>query len=179
LPHYLEPARYKGAHGGRGSGKSHFFAEQLVEDSLYHKGLLSVCLREVQQTLKHSSKRLIEKKLVDFGWAVSSGCFGSHTDARRWHHSLSWAWPITRPSPSSRLEGFGRAWFEEAQTLSLRSLTLLRPTIRAEDSEIWAGWNPRRKSDAIDEFLEKSKPRRTQSLSKPIGGTIPWFPIGA
>lgn len=27
----LEPARYKGAHGGRGSGKSHFFAEMAVE----------------------------------------------------------------------------------------------------------------------------------------------------
>ena len=27
----LVPARYKGAHGGRGSGKSHFFAEKLIE----------------------------------------------------------------------------------------------------------------------------------------------------
>ena len=27
----LEPARYKGAHGGRGSGKSHTFAEMLIE----------------------------------------------------------------------------------------------------------------------------------------------------
>ena len=30
----LAPARYKGAHGGRGSGKSHFFAGLLIEDSL-------------------------------------------------------------------------------------------------------------------------------------------------
>jgi phage terminase large subunit len=30
------------------------------------------------------------------------------------------------------LEGFNRAWIEEAQTLSERSLTLFRPTIRAE-----------------------------------------------
>ena len=28
----LQPSRYKGAWGGRGSGKSHFFAEALVED---------------------------------------------------------------------------------------------------------------------------------------------------
>ena len=26
----LQPARYKGAHGGRGSGKSHFFADLMV-----------------------------------------------------------------------------------------------------------------------------------------------------
>jgi phage terminase large subunit len=51
------------------------------------------------------------------------------------------------------LEGFHRAWVEEAQTLSARSLSLLRPTIRADGSEIWASWNPTRKSDAIDDFF--------------------------
>jgi len=61
------------------------------------------------------------------------------------------------------LEGFNIAWIEEAQSLSARSLSLLRPTIRAQGSEIWASWNPTRKSDAIDEFL------RTQ---KPIGSTV-------
>ena len=40
------------------------------------------------------------------------------------------------------LEGFRIAWINEAQTLSARSLALLRPTIRAENSELWASWNP-------------------------------------
>jgi len=56
------------------------------------------------------------------------------------------------------LEGFNIAWIEEAQSLSARSLSLLRPTIRAEGSEIWASWNPTRKSDAIDEFLRTKRP---------------------
>ena len=56
------------------------------------------------------------------------------------------------------LEGFRIAWIDEAQTLSARSLALLRPTIRAENSELWASWNPRRKSDAIDDFLRARKP---------------------
>jgi len=30
----LEPARYKGAWGGRGSGKSHFFAEMMIEEHI-------------------------------------------------------------------------------------------------------------------------------------------------
>ena len=51
------------------------------------------------------------------------------------------------------LEGYDVAWVEEAQTLSARSLALLRPTIRADGSELWFTWNPRRKSDAVDEFL--------------------------
>jgi hypothetical protein len=39
------------------------------------------------------------------------------------------------------LEGFRIAWIDEAQTLSVRSLSLLPPTIRAEASELWASWN--------------------------------------
>jgi len=65
------PSRYKGAYGGRGSGKSHFFAELLIEHSQYQPGMLAVCIREVQRTLKESSKRLIEAKLrkMDLGEA--------------------------------------------------------------------------------------------------------------
>ena len=56
------------------------------------------------------------------------------------------------------LEAVKVCWIEEAQTLTKRSLDLLRPTIRAEGSEIWATWNPTRKSDAIDVFLRQKKP---------------------
>ena len=69
----LSPARYKGAWGGRGSGKSHFFGEMLVEDSLLHKGLRSVCIREVQKSLKQSSKKLIEDKIAALGLGESDG----------------------------------------------------------------------------------------------------------
>ena len=61
----LTPSRYKGAYGGRGSGKSHFFAEKLVEDCLEAPGLLAVCIREVQKSLMQSSKRLLEAKIAD------------------------------------------------------------------------------------------------------------------
>jgi len=35
----------------KSSGKSHFFAERVVEDSLYHRGLRTLCIREVQRSL--------------------------------------------------------------------------------------------------------------------------------
>ena len=50
----LNPSRYKGAYGGRGSGKSHFFAELLIEDCLVQRGMLAVCIREAQRTLAQS-----------------------------------------------------------------------------------------------------------------------------
>jgi len=73
------------------------------------------------------------------------------------------------------LEGFRIAWIDEAQTLSARSLSLLRPTIRAENSELWASWNPRRKSDAIDDFLRAKKPTGS-IVVKANWRDNPWFP---
>src|ERR1700760_4391179 len=63
----LQPARYKGAFGGRGSGKSHFFGELLVETCQAERGTLAVCVREAQRTLAQSSKRLIEAKIASLG----------------------------------------------------------------------------------------------------------------
>jgi phage terminase large subunit len=73
------------------------------------------------------------------------------------------------------LEGYNVAWVEEAQTLSNRSLALLRPTIRAEGSEIWFSWNPRRKSDAIDQFLRGARPDNA-IVVKANWRDNPWFP---
>lgn len=63
----LVPARYKGVYGGRGSGKSHFFGELLVETCQAERGTLAVCIREAQRTLAQSSKRLIESKIAGLG----------------------------------------------------------------------------------------------------------------
>jgi Phage terminase large subunit len=65
----LQPARYKGVYGGRGSGKSHFFGELLVETCQAERGTLAVCIREAQRTLAQSSKRLIESKIASLGLA--------------------------------------------------------------------------------------------------------------
>jgi phage terminase large subunit len=63
----LEPARYRAAWGGRGSGKSNFFGELLVEECLRVPGTLAVCIREVQKSLMQSSKRMIETKIQSLG----------------------------------------------------------------------------------------------------------------
>jgi phage terminase large subunit len=63
----LAPARYKAVHGGRGSGKSHFFGELLVEICQAERGTSAVCIREAQKTLTQSSKRLIERKIAGLG----------------------------------------------------------------------------------------------------------------
>lgn len=157
----LQPARYKGAWGGRGSGKSHFFAELMIEDCLAEPGnsggagMRAVCLREVQKTLKDSSKRLIEDKLQSFRLGEADG-FKVFKDVIETPGDgiITFTGMADHNAESIKsLEGFKRAWWEEAQTASARSLSLLRPTIRAQDSELWFSWNPRRKTDAVDVML--------------------------
>jgi phage terminase large subunit len=63
---WFRPARYKGAYGGRGSGKSHFVAEYLVELSLMKRTDI-VCIREIQKSLNQSVKKLIEAKIEALG----------------------------------------------------------------------------------------------------------------
>jgi phage terminase large subunit len=63
----LQRCRYKAVYGGRGSGKSHFFGELLVETCQAERGTSAVCIREAQRTLAQSSKRLIESKIAALG----------------------------------------------------------------------------------------------------------------
>lgn len=173
----LEPARYKGAWGGRGSGKSHFFAEKLIDDSLYEPGLLSVCIREVQKSLKQSSKRLIETKLRDLGLGEKDG-FKVFNEVIQTPGDGVIAFQGMQDHTAESiksLEGFRRAWMEEAQTISATSLNLLRPTIRAPGSEIWASWNARRKTDPVDLMLRGTQRPTGAVVVKANWQDNPWF----
>ncbi len=111
-----KPSRYKGAYGGRGSGKSHFMAGAVVEDCLLNPGARIVCIREVQKTLAQSAKRLIESKIQEMGVGLSSAfCMtGSQTPGGGLIIFQGMA-DATAESIKS-LEGYSVAWVEEAQT---------------------------------------------------------------
>jgi phage terminase large subunit len=137
----LERARYKGVFGGRGSGKSHFFAELLVETCQAERGTLAVCIREAQRTLAQSSKRLIENKIAALGLGHRFRIFSDKIETPGDGLVIFRGMQDHTAEAMKSLEGFRIAWVDEAQTLSARSLSLLRPTIRAEASELWASWN--------------------------------------
>ena len=73
------------------------------------------------------------------------------------------------------LEGFS-AWVEEAQTMTERSLEMLRPTIRAEGSQIWMSWNPRLASDPVDKFMRGENPPPDSAVVQVNYTDNPWFP---
>jgi phage terminase large subunit len=74
------------------------------------------------------------------------------------------------------LEDFDIAWVEEAQTLSDKSLRLLRPTIRKDGSEIWFSWNPRHDTDPVDKFF-RGGTKLANAIIVPVNWyDNPWFP---
>jgi len=171
----LEPSRYKGAWGGRGSGKSHFFGEMVCEECMLVKSTRAVCIREVQRTLAQSSKHLIETKIRELNLQNEFKVWNDRIETPGDGLIMFTGMQDHTADSIKSLEGFRIAWIDEAQTLSSRSLSLLRPTIRAENSELWASWNPRRKSDAIDDFLRAKKPTGS-IVVKANWRDNPWFP---
>ena len=171
----LKPARYKGAYGGRGGAKSHFFAEQLVL-RCFAKETRVACIREVQNSMKESVRQLIIDKIGKLGLG---GFFDIKVDEIRGANGsliIFKGMQSYNADNIKSLEGFDVAWVEEAQSLSAHSLKMLRPTIRKEGSELWFSWNPRHDTDAIDVFL--------RGANKPSDAVViavnwydnPWFP---
>ena len=173
----LKPARYKGAYGGRGSGKSHCFAEMLIEEHILNPSSRSVCVREVQKSLAQSVKRLLEMKIEQMGAGAYFEVQEAVIKSRKGDGLIIFQGMQNHTADSIKsLEGYDRAWVEEAQSLSQRSLDLLRPTIRKPGSELWFTWNPNQASDPVDVLLRGSNPP-PDSVILPVNyDDNPWFP---
>jgi phage terminase large subunit len=180
----LEPARYKAIHGGRGSAKSHFFAQLLIEDCLMApgdsagQGMRAVCIREVQKDLAQSSKLLIETKLQQSGIGESEGFKVFRDVIETPGDGIIIFKGMNDYSADSikSLEGFKRAWWEEAHTATAFSLELLRPTLRHEQSQLWFSWNPRRESDPVDLMFRGDAPPTGSVVVRSNWRDNPWFP---
>lgn len=152
-----EPARFKGAYGGRGSGKSWNFAAMAVLAST-RRGVRGACIREVQKTLNHSAKRLLEDMIERLGFGHRFVCQNAEIRTPGGGSITFHGMQDHNAESVKSLEGVDWCWIEEAQTLSTRSLELLVPTIRKDNSEIWASWNPRHPTDPIDQLFRGQQP---------------------
>ena len=172
----IEPARYKGIHGGRGSGKSHDRAEALIERCVMKPGTRWACIREVQKSLSQSVKQLLEDKIKQFNvgplFTIQNDRIITPGNGLIIFQGMQ---NHTADSIKS-LEGFDGAWVEEAQTLSQKSLDLLRPTIRKEGSELWFTWNPLNPDDPVDVLLRGEEPPPNAIIIEANYMDNPFFP---
>nr|QRW43116.1 MAG: terminase large subunit [Caudoviricetes sp.] len=170
-----KPARYKGAYGGRGSGKSHEFAERLIERCMMQK-TDAVCIREVQKSLSQSVKKLLEMKIEALGVGQLFDVQQSVIKAPHGGQIIFMGMQNHTADSIKSLEGYDVAWVEEAQSLSQFSLDLLRPTIRKPESELWFTWNPRKESDPVDVLLRGPEPPPDRIVLEVNYRQNPWFP---
>ena len=157
-PLYKKKARYKGLKGGRGSGKSWAMADYLILQLLTNPNKNLVCLRQVQKSIKHSSKKLLEDRIRHYGLSKYFLIQNTEIKMTKGKGIIIFQGLQDHTADSIKsLEGFDYAWVEEAQNITEWSLDLLIPTIRKTGSELLFTWNPRYRSDAVETlFREKS-----------------------
>jgi len=152
----------------------------MIEENIQQK-LDNVCLREVQRSLEFSVKKLLETKISD----MNAGSYFDVQDKRiktKQGGVIIFEGMQNHTADSIKsLEGFDRAWVEEAQSLSQRSLDLLRPTIRKEyadgtTSQLWFSWNPDLPTDPVDVLLRGETPPPDSVVVEVNYEDNPWFP---
>lgn len=177
----LGPSRYKGAYGGRGSGKSWFFAAMIVERCLRTPGTRVVCVREVQKSLRESVKLLIEDIIESLGVGSLFRSMSDRIETPGGGVILFQGMQEHTKESIKSLAEFDLAYVEEAQTMTAGSLEMLRPTIRKQYpdgtySEIWFSWNPRSAKDPVDAFLRGPDPPPDAIVVKTGYLENPFFP---
>lgn len=137
------------------SGKSHFFAEAVIEEHIMNPDTSTVCIREIQKSLKFSAKKLIEDKIRALGLESIFEITINEIRNKNGKGIIIFQGMQDHTADSIKsLEGFDRAWVEEAQSISAHSLKLLLPTIRKENSEIWFSWNPKYEDDPVEKMID-------------------------
>ena len=134
--------------------KSHFFAELAIERCIEASTRI-VCIREIQKSIKQSVKLLLEDKIKALGVESYFDVMEAEIRGRRNNSLVIFQGMQNHTADSIKsLEGFDVSWWEEAQTASQRSLTLLRPTIiRKPTAEMWFSWNPDSEDDPIEMLM--------------------------
>ena len=149
---------------------------------MQYPGSRGVCVREVQKSLTESVKLLIEDKITTFGVGTKFVIRDKNIRTPGGGLILFQGMQDHTAESIKSLEGFDFAYVEEAQTLSARSLEMLRPTIRKDAvgdwpaSEIWYSWNPRHASDPVDAFLRGPSPPTDAVVVRTSYRDNPFFP---
>lgn len=170
----FQPSRYKFVRGGRGSAKSWSIARALLVKGA-SKPLRILCTREVQKSIKQSVHQLLRDQIIGLGLESFYEPLEHEIRGKNGTTFLFAGLSDLTADSIKSFEGVDIVWIEEAQTITSRSLKILIPTIRRNDSEIWASFNPELDTDPI--YVMGVVERPPNSLSVEINWSDnPWFP---
>jgi phage terminase large subunit len=160
------PARHKALYGGRGSGKSYSVATYLCIEAGKTRQRF-VCGRQFQNSIRDSSKELIERRIADMRMSDQF----STTDRNILHKGTGTEFlfiGLERNIENIRsLEGADKVWIEEARTTNAKSLEILLPTVRKKGSELIWTWNPEQPEDPVDYYFRGTGAKKGTWLPPP------------
>lgn len=166
--------RYRGAYGGRGSGKSFTFAKMAAVWG-YVEPLRILCARELQVSIKDSMHAEIKNAIKSEPWLAAGYDVGENYI--RGHNGTEFIFKGLRHNMSSikSMAQIDLCIVEEAEDTPEYSWLELEPTIRAPKSEIWVIWNPKKDGSPTDTRFKKSQPPRSKIVQMNWSDN-PWFP---
>ena len=184
LPVFSGKARYRGAYGGRGSGKTRSFALMTAVDG-YRLGKNGVtgqilCGREHLNSLEESSMQEVKTAIRSVPWLNEYYEIGEKYIRSR-DKRINYTFTGLRnnlqaiKSKSTIL----RCWIDEAEDVPDAAYKILIPTIRAEgpdwQSEIWVNWNPGSPRSATHKRFRDAPPEDSKIVEMNWYDN-PWFP---
>lgn len=166
--------RYRGAYGGRGSGKSFTFARMAAVFG-YAEPLRILCVREFQNSIKESFHAEIKNAIASIPWLENHYDVG--VDYIRGANGTEFIFKGLRNNTQSvkSLAQIDLCIVEEAEDIQDSVWQILEPTIRAPKSEIWVVWNSKQKGSATDNRFIQSIPPRSNIVQMNYIDN-PWFP---
>ena len=180
IPVFTGPARYRGAHGGRGSGKTRTFALMTAVRAMMFaeagsSGVI-LCGREFMNSLEDSSMEEIKQAIRSVPWLDAYFEMGEKF-IRTKNRRVSYVFVGLRHNVDS-LKSKARvllAWIDEAESVSETAWMKLLPTVREVDSEVWVTFNPEKDGSPTDKRFRKDAPANAKIVEMNYTDN-PWFP---
>lgn len=180
IPVFVGKRRYRGAYGGRGSGKTRSFAKMAAvrgyQLSQEGKSGVIVCGREFMNSLDESSMAEVKAAIASEPWLAANYDVGEKY-IRTMDGRISFAFIGLRHNLDSikSKSQIHILWVDEAEPVSETAWQKVVPTVREHGSEIWVTWNPERKnSDTHKRF--RINPPEDAAIVEINYSDNPWFP---
>ncbi|MDT8321517.1 MAG: phage terminase large subunit [Xanthomonadales bacterium] len=169
--------QYRGAYGGRGSGKSFSFAKMAAIWG-YAEPLRVLCTREYQVSIKESFHAELKAAIASEPWLDSFYDVG--VDYLRGPNGTEFLFRGLRHNISNikSLAKIDLTIVEEAEDVPEHSWLALEPTVlRESGAEMWVIWNPRDEGSPVDQRFRQSPPDKSVIVELHHQDN-PWFPAG-